>query len=101
MKALEEPAKMIAQNAGQEGSVVVERLRKEKSDIGYNAATNEYVNMLEAGIVDPTKVARFALQNAASVAALILTTEVCITDIPEKKEMSPGMPGGGMGPDMY
>ncbi|MDD4856641.1 MAG: chaperonin GroEL [Candidatus Krumholzibacteria bacterium] len=102
MKALEEPAKMIAQNAGQEGSVIVERLRKEKPEMGYNAATNEYVNMLEAGIVDPTKVTRSALQNAASVAALILTTEVCITDIPEKKEMpGGGMPGGGMGPDMY
>jgi chaperonin GroEL len=101
MKALEEPARMIAANAGQEGSVIVERLRKEKPDIGYNAATNEYVNMLEAGIVDPTKVARSSLQNAASVAALILTTEVCITDIPEKKEMPGGMPGGGMGPDMY
>jgi chaperonin GroEL len=101
-KALEEPARMIAANAGQEGSVIVERLRKEKTDVGYNAATNEYVNMIEAGIVDPTKVARSSLQNAASVAALILTTEVCITDIPEKKEMpGPGMPGGGMGPDMY
>jgi len=101
MKALEEPAKMIAQNAGQEGAVIVERLRKEKADIGYNAATNEYVNMIEAGIVDPTKVARSALQNAASIAALILTTEVCVTDIPEKREMPGGMPGGGMGSDMY
>ena len=101
MKALEEPAKMIAQNAGQEGAVIVERLRKEKPDIGYNAATNEYVNMVEAGIVDPTKVARSALQNAASIAALILTTEVCVTDIPEKREMPGGMPGGGMGSDMY
>jgi len=92
---------MIAQNAGQEGAVIVERLRKEKPDIGYNAATNEYVNMVEAGIVDPTKVARSALQNAASIAALILTTEVCVTDIPEKREMPGGMPGGGMGSDMY
>jgi len=100
MKSLEEPAKMIAQNAGQEGSVIVERLRKEKPEIGYNAATNEFVNMLETGIVDPTKVARSALQNAASVAALILTTEACVTEIPEK-EKAPGMPPGGMGPDMY
>jgi chaperonin GroEL len=100
MKALEEPAKMIAQNAGQEGSVIVERLRKEKPEVGYNAANGEFVNMIEAGIVDPTKVARSALQNAASIAALILTTEVCITDIPEKDKAS-GMPPGGMGADMY
>ena len=101
MKALEEPAKMIAANAGQEGSVIVERLRKEKPEIGYNAANGEFVNMIEAGIVDPTKVARSALQNAASIAALILTTEACVTDIPEREKMPPGMPGGGMGPDMY
>ncbi len=100
MKSLEEPAKMIAQNAGQEGSVIVERLRKEKPEIGYNAANGEYVNMLEAGIVDPTKVARSALQNAASIAALILTTEACITEIPEKEKGPGGMPGG-MSPDMY
>lgn len=100
MKALEEPAKMIAANAGQEGSVIVERLRREKPEIGYNAATNEFVDMIEAGIVDPTKVTRSALQNAASVAALMLTTEACVTEIPEKKE-GPGMPPGGMGSDMY
>ena len=100
MKALEEPAKMIAKNAGKEGSVVVEELKKGKPEWGYNAATGEYENMLEAGIVDPTKVARSALQNAASIAALILTTEATVTDIPEK-DKAPLMPPGGMGPDMY
>ncbi len=100
MKALEEPARMIAKNAGKEGSVVVEELKKGKPDWGYNAATGEYQSMLEAGIVDPTKVARSALQNAASIAALILTTEATVTDIPEK-ERAPSMPPGGMGPDMY
>ncbi len=97
-KALEEPTKMIANNAGQEGSVIVERLKKEKPEIGYNAATGEYENMLEAGIVDPTKVARSALQNAASVASLILTTEATVTELPEKKENT-ASPGGM--PDMY
>ncbi len=100
MKALEEPAKMIAKNAGKEGSVVVEELKKGKPEWGYNAATGEFQNMLEAGIVDPTKVARSALQNAASIAALILTTEATVTDIPEK-DKAPAMPPGGMGPDMY
>ena len=100
MKSLEEPAKMIAKNAGKEGSVVVEELKKGKPDWGYNAATGEFQNMLEAGIVDPTKVARSALQNAASIAALILTTEATVTDIPEK-DKAPAMPPGGMGPEMY
>ncbi len=100
MKALEEPVRMIAKNAGKEGSVVVEELKKSKLDWGYNAATGEYESMLKAGIVDPTKVARSALQNAASIAALILTTEATITEIPEK-EKAPMMPPGGMGPDMY
>jgi len=99
-KALEEPAKMIAHNAGQEGSVIVERLKKEKPEIGYNAATGEFQNMMEAGIVDPTKVARSAIQNAASVASLILTTEATVTELPEKEKNS-GMPPGGMSPDMY
>ena len=100
MKALEEPVRMIAKNAGKEGSVVVEELKKGKLDWGYNAATGEYESMLKAGIVDPTKVARSALQNAASIAALILTTEATVVDIPEK-EKTPMMPPGGMGPDMY
>ncbi len=100
MKALEEPARIIAQNAGKEGSVVVAELKKGKADWGYNAATGEFESMLEAGIVDPTKVARSALQNAASIAALILTTEATVTDIPEK-DKALAMPPGGMGPDMY
>jgi chaperonin GroEL len=95
-KALYEPAKMIAKNAGREGSVVVERLSHEKPEIGYNAAIGEYQNMIENGIVDPTKVARSALQNAASIAALLLTTEVTITDIPEK-DKGPDMGAAGMG----
>jgi chaperonin GroEL len=99
-RALYEPSKMIAFNAGREGSVIVERLTHEKPEIGYNAAIGEFQNMVENGIVDPTKVARSALQNAASIAALLLTTEVTITDIPEK-EKGPDMGGaagmGGMG----
>ena len=83
-------------NAGQEGSVIVERLKKEEVGIGYNAATGEWVNMIEAGIVDPAKVTRSALQNAASVAAMFLTTEAVIADKPEQKKA--GMPDmGGMG----
>jgi len=95
LRALEEPVRIIASNAGLEGSVVVERLKKEKVGIGYNAATDEWVNMIEAGIVDPAKVTRSALQNAASVAAMFLTTEAIVADKPEKEKAS-GMPGGGM-----
>jgi chaperonin GroEL len=100
-KALEEPVRQIAINAGAEGSLVVEQILKGAVDVGYNAATDKYEDMLKAGIVDPTKVARSALQNAASVAALFLTTEAVITEKPEK-ERAPMMPpgGGGMG-DMY
>lgn len=96
LRALEEPVRTIAANAGQEGSVIVERLKKEASGIGYNAASGEWVNMIEAGIVDPAKVTRSALQNAASVAAMFLTTEAVIADKPEKDK--PAMPDmGGMG----
>jgi chaperonin GroEL len=95
-RALYEPSKMIAFNAGREGSVIVERLTHEKPEIGYNASIGEFQNMVENGIVDPTKVTRSALQNAASIAALLLTTEVTITDIPEK-EKAPDMGAGGMG----
>ncbi|GIQ67394.1 chaperonin GroEL [Xylanibacillus composti] len=99
LRALEAPVRTIASNAGQEGSVVVERLKKEEVGIGYNAATNEWVNMIEAGIVDPAKVTRSALQNAASVAAMFLTTEAVIADKPEpEKAGAPDMGGmGGMG----
>ncbi|WP_339322250.1 chaperonin GroEL [Paenibacillus sp. FSL W8-0194] len=96
LRALEEPIRTIAANAGQEGSVIVERLKKEKVGVGYNAATDEWVNMFEAGIVDPAKVTRSALQNAASVAAMFLTTEAVIADKPEPEK--PAMPDmGGMG----
>src|SRR5690606_40379302 len=83
LRALEEPVRTIASNAGLEGSVVVERLKKEKAGVGFNAATGEWVNMIEAGIIDPAKVTRSALQNAASVAAMFLTTEAVIADKPE------------------
>jgi chaperonin GroEL len=96
-RSLEEPVRIIAQNAGVEGSVVVERLRSEKVGIGYNASTGEYVDMIKAGIVDPTKVARSALQNAASIAALILTTECLVTDEPEEHKSDPAAAMGGMG----
>ncbi|PYI52925.1 chaperonin GroEL [Paenibacillus flagellatus] len=97
LRALEEPIRIIATNAGQEGSVIVERIKKESAGVGYNAATGEWVNMFQAGIVDPTKVTRSALQNAASVAAMFLTTEAVIADKPEK-DKGPAMPDmGGMG----
>jgi chaperonin GroEL len=92
-KALEEPIRIIAQNAGLEGSIVVEKVRSNASvDFGYNADTNEFTDLRKAGIVDPAKVTRTALQNAASIASLLLTTEVLVTDIPEKKEKMPAMP---------
>lgn len=94
LRSLEEPIRTIAANAGQEGSVIVERLKKEEVGVGYNAATGEWVNMFEAGIIDPVKVTRSALQNAASVAGLFLTTEAVITDKPEKDKAPAGMPGG-------
>jgi chaperonin GroEL len=93
LRALEEPIRQIAHNAGLEGSIIVERLKKEEVGVGFNAATGEWVNMIEKGIVDPTKVTRSALQNAASVAAMFLTTEAVVADIPEENA------GGGM-PDM-
>ena len=94
-RAIEEPLRMIAQNAGVEGSVIIQKIREGKDDFGYNARTDEYVNMFEAGLIDPTKVARVALENAASVAGMFLTTERGIVDIPEK-EPAPAMPQGGM-----
>ncbi|MBT9253855.1 MAG: chaperonin GroEL [Brockia lithotrophica] len=95
LKALEEPAKQIAANAGEEGAVVVERMKKEKPGIGYNAATGEWVDMIQAGIIDPVKVTRSALQNAASVAMMVLTTEAAVVELPEKEEKSTPTP-----PDM-
>ena len=96
-KALSEPVRMIATNSGVEGSIVIERLRSEKGAIGYNAATQNYEDLLKAGVVDPTKVTRSALQNAASIAALLLTTEAVISDKPEEDSAAPG--AGGMGPE--
>ena len=102
-RACEEPIRLIAENAGVEGSIVVDKVRNGKANDGYNAATDEYVNLVEAGVIDPTKVTRCALQNAASVAGLMLTTEVTVTDLPEeKKEAAMGGHGhdhgmGGMG----
>jgi chaperonin GroEL len=98
-KALEEPAKWIIQNAGLEGAVYVEKIKTEKKTVGFNAATMQFEDMLEAGVIDPTKVSRTALQNAASIAGLLLTTEAVVTEKPEE-EKAPPMPGGGMG-DMY
>ncbi|MEH7384546.1 chaperonin GroEL [Bacillus sp. JJ1521] len=98
LRALEEPVRQIAHNAGLEGSVVVERLKNEALGVGFNAATGEWVNMVDAGIVDPTKVTRSALQNAASVSAMFLTTEAVIADIKEDAPAMPDMSGmGGMG----
>ncbi|USG66368.1 chaperonin GroEL [Brevibacillus ruminantium] len=98
LRALEEPVRQIAANAGLEGSVIVERLKKEPVGVGYNAATEEWVNMLEAGIVDAAKVTRSALSNAASVAAMFLTTEAVVADKPEENKAPAGMPDmGGMG----
>lgn len=97
-RALEEPVRQIAANAGLEGSVIIEKVMSSKPGIGFDALNEEYVDMIEVGIVDPTKVTRSALQNAASVAAMLLTTESVVTDIPEKEK--PMMPGAGMGGDM-
>ncbi|HHY99683.1 MAG TPA: chaperonin GroEL [Tissierellia bacterium] len=96
-KALEEPLKQIAVNAGLEGSVIVEKIKNSDKGIGFDALNEKYVNMIEAGIVDPTKVVRSALQNAASVAAMLLTTEAAVADEPKKDEPQMPMGGGGMG----
>ena len=98
-RALEEPLRMIASNAGKDGSVVAERVRSGEGAFGYNAASDQYEDLVAAGVVDPAKVTRSALQNAASIAIMILTTEAAITDLPKKEEPAPmpAMPGGGMG----
>jgi chaperonin GroEL len=99
-RALKQPLRTLCDNAGSEGSVVVEAVKKEKKFTGYNVDTEQYVDMFEAGVIDPTKVARTALQNAASVASLLLTTEALITEIPEKNNQgNPGQGGGGGGFD--
>ncbi len=96
-RAMEEPCRQIVKNAGLEGSIVVQKLLEMGDRDGFNAATEEYVDMFKAGILDPKKVVRSALQNAASVAGLMITTEAIVTDIPEKEKETPQMPGGGMG----
>jgi chaperonin GroEL len=95
-KAIEEPIRQIVENAGLEGSVVVNKVKEGKGNYGFNAATDEYEDLVKAGVIDPTKVTRVALENAASVGALLLMTEATITEKPEKEKM-PMMPPGGMG----
>jgi chaperonin GroEL len=95
-RALEEPLRQIVANAGMEGSIVVQKVREGKDDFGYNARTDVYENMMKAGVIDPTKVTRVALENAASIAAMLLTTECVLSDIKEDKPAMPQMPGGGM-----
>jgi chaperonin GroEL len=99
-RALEEPIRMIVENAGKEGSVVVNKVKEGKDDYGFNAANEEYENLVKSGVIDPTKVARTALENASSVAALLLTTEATIVEKPKEEKPAPMPPGGGMG-DMY
>ncbi len=96
-RALEEPLRQIAQNAGHEGAVVVAKVREMKSQEGFNAQTEKYENLVEAGVIDPTKVVRTALQNASSIASLLLTTEALVSELPEEKSDAPAMPPGGMG----
>jgi chaperonin GroEL len=95
-RAIEEPARWIATNAGQEGNIVVGKLREMKPEMGYNAATDTFEDLTEAGVIDPTKVVRSAIQNAASIAGLMLTTEAVVAEIPEKKKDAGTPPGGGM-----
>ena len=96
-RALEHPIRQIAENAGAEGSIVVEKVRAhENANFGYNAQTEVYEDLVEAGVIDPTKVVRSALQNAASIAGLLLTTEAVVVEVPEDEKMPP-MPDGGMG----
>ncbi len=99
-RALEEPIRWIVNNAGFEGSVVINKVKDGKDDYGFNAQTEKYENLIQAGVIDPTKVTRIALENAASVASLLLTTEATIVEKPEKEKSMPPMPHGGMG-DMY
>ncbi len=100
-RALEAPIRFIAENAGVEGSVVVDKVKHEKGAFGYNAQTDVFEDLMKAGVIDPTKVARTALENAASISALMLTTEAVITDKPEKEKGGPQMPPGGGYGDMY
>ena len=101
-KALEAPIRKLASNAGEDGSVIIDTVRrtaveKDNKNIGFNVLTAEYTDMIKAGVIDPVKVVRGALENAASIAAMILTTDVLITDMPEERSAGPAMPPGGMG----
>ncbi|TMQ74063.1 MAG: chaperonin GroEL, partial [Candidatus Eisenbacteria bacterium] len=96
-RALEQPLRCLCENAGVEGSVIIQSVKKEKKFTGYDVDKETFVDMFEAGIIDPTKVARTALQNAASVAGLLLTTEALVTEIPEKKKAAAPQGGGGGG----
>jgi chaperonin GroEL len=96
-RAIEEPLRQISANGGIEGSVVVDKVKQGKGAFGYNAATGEYEDLVKAGVIDPTKVVRAALQNAASVASLMLTTEALIAEKPKKKDKGAGAGGGGGG----
>jgi len=100
-RAVEEPMRWIAMNAGHEGSIVVQRTREMSDEEGFNAQTERYENLVEAGVIDPAKVVRSALQNASSIASLLLTTEALISEIPEEKKEAPAMPGGGGMGGMY
>ena len=99
-RSIEEPMRWIAQNAGQEGSIVVSKVKELETESGYNAANGKYENLVNAGVIDPTKVVRFALQNAASIAGLMITTEALVSDIPEKEKDAPGGAPPGMPPGM-
>ncbi|MFA7289368.1 MAG: TCP-1/cpn60 chaperonin family protein, partial [Melioribacteraceae bacterium] len=101
MKALEEPLKQIAANSGMEGAVILNKVLEGKDDYGFNAATEEYENLIKAGVIDPTKVTRTALENAASVSALLLTTEAVVYEKKEDEKSMPPMPGGGGMDGMY
>jgi len=101
-RSLEQPIRQIAQNAGKDGAVVIENIRRSEKGIGYDAKNDKYINMIDAGIIDPLKVVKAAIQNASSAAAIMLTTEAAVTDLPSKKEDMPQMPAGmgGMGGGM-
>jgi len=96
-KAVEEPIRLIAINAGKDGSVIVDAVKKSAAGVGYDAVADDFVDMVEKGIIDPTKVVRSALENAASIANMVLITESLVTDIPEEEKMPAMPPGGGGG----
>ncbi|HSU30915.1 MAG TPA: TCP-1/cpn60 chaperonin family protein, partial [Bryobacteraceae bacterium] len=99
--ATEEPVRQISGNAGYEGAIVIEKIRSNnENNFGFNAATGQYEDLVKAGVIDPTKVTRSALQHASSISSLMLTTEAMIAEIPERKPAAPAMPGGHGGPDM-